>query len=183
MEAVLLLALQKCGTEAPADVGKQTPFLPNLQASRGQTALTANCEDGDQYLRTWPKGKVPWQYVTMPRGQALPRSLFGARVAAAVRLVEEKRNEVLPAPRAPDAAWVSLTDKQFKKAWAALTEAFMSIWRQNRPESAERQENENQRGYRERSRGAFRTWQKTMYSHANVIENLLRYGFAAGDSP
>ena len=65
---------------------------------------------------------MPWQYVDMPRGQVLLRSTFNARVAAAVRIVQEKREAVMPSPRTPDDARQMLTSEPYTRAWHALQE-------------------------------------------------------------
>ena len=51
----------------------------------------------------------------------------------------------------------------------------MDIWRQNCRGTSEWQYS------RDAFRGAFRTWKKAVYGHANVLVNLLRNGFSTGD--
>ena len=57
----------------------------------------------------------------------------------------------------------------------------MQIWMENLPETAGQQWEETPSDYRQRTRGAFRTWQKAVYGHANVVCFLLKYGFPTGD--
>ena len=86
---------------------------------------------GNQYLRAWEEGAVPWQYGDMPRGQVLSRSLFNERVAAAVRLVQHHRHTVLGT--GPDGAQTCLSDDEFTRAWEGAREEFRSIWARNCP--------------------------------------------------
>ena len=149
IETTLLLELQTRGAETPAGVGEQARFLPVLEASGG---APKHWKVGHDYLRAWPKDGVPWQYVDMPRGQMLPRSIFNARVEAALRIVEEKREAVMPSPRTPDDARKELTPEQYERAWCALQELFMDIWRQDCPDTCGKQEWEKPEEYRARCR-------------------------------
>ena len=64
-------------------------------------------------MRAWPPGAVPWQYENMPRGQLLPRTTLNARVVAAVRLAQDNRDAVHPAPRPPCVRTLQLTDEEY----------------------------------------------------------------------
>ena len=75
---------------------------------------------GNEYLRTWPQGEVPWQYVDMPKGQVLSRTAFNERAVSAARLILRQREAVLRA--GPQGARTRLSDDQFARAWAGAQE-------------------------------------------------------------
>ena len=66
-------------------------------------------------------------------------------------------------------------------AYQLLLEHFARIWTENSPGTAARGQHEDNRQYRGRTRGAFRTWQKAVYGHANVVTALLKHGLRTGD--
>ena len=192
IETVLLLNWFTRGADTPAELGQEAAFFPDLQPQRGADTPAElgslhgehmHWTVGNDYLGSFPPGEVSWQYHSMPRTQALPRTTFNARVAAALRLVTEKRLAAMCPPPPPGSTPTrALTPDEFTKAFTAMKDVFTAIWHENVPGASQRAR-ESRRDYRERIRGAFRTWAKAMYADQVVLTNLLRLGFGGAVTP
>ena len=166
IETVLLLNLFTRGTDTPAELSQKAAFFPDLQPQRSADTPAElgslhgehmHWTVGDEYLGSFPPGEVSWHYDSMPRTQALPRTTFNARVAAALRLVTEKRLAAMCPPPPPGSTPTrALTDDEFTKAFTAMKDVFTAIWHENVPGASQRA-GERNRHYRERFRAAFRT--------------------------
>ena len=192
IETVLLLSWFTRGADTPAELGQEAAFFPDLQPLRSADtpAELGNFHGehmrwtvGDDYLASFPPGEVSWQFHSMPRSLALPRTTFNARVAAALRLIMEKRLAAMRLPLSPGSALMRpFTNGEFKTASAAIKDVFAAIWHNN-VTGASQCAGESNKQYRGRFRGAFRAWAKALYADEAVLNELLKFGFGSADTP